>query len=225
VRPQPPGIVQVGGLPEAEPMSGRPVGQLRALRRGDRLLLTWVWPEDSVAAQIRWASDEDRPGLHGSARCSRRRYEHDGGFELPAGQVGVTITVEALAYGDQLDGEPVSSLRVEPRPPAVRYDPSVRKGWRKWDVTVTFTGESDCALPRVLVVLGAGSYMPASTGEGEVVHVVSGQSLTAGSPFSVSFGLAPQRGTRWLVCLPDGEADDTARVELRPASLHRLRVN
>lgn len=225
-RPQPPGVVLSGGPPNAERMSGLPVGQLHALRRGDRLLLTWIWPEDTVAAQVRWESDEDRPGLHGSARCSRRMYEHDGGFELPVGQAGVTITVEALAYGERLDGEPPSSLRVEPPRPAVRYDPLVRKGRRNWEVTVTFTAAADCSLPDVLVVRGTGSYMPASISEGEVVHVVSGRPLIAGSPFGATFGLAPQRGTCWLVCLlADDDGDDTAHVDLRPASLHRLRVN
>lgn len=205
-------------------MSGRPVDRLRALRRGDRLLLTWIWPDDSVEAQVRWWSEDDRPGLRGSARCSRRLFDHDGGFELPAGRTRLTITVEALVYGDQLDGEPPSSLVVEPPRPAVRYVPSVKKGRRKWIVTMTFAGETDCSLPPVVVVLGTGSYMPASTRDGEVVHTVPPQAVAAGAPASVSFELAPQRGTRWLVCLP-ADADSDAGVDLRPASLHRLRVN
>ena len=205
-------------------MWGRPVEQLRALRRGDRLLLTWIWPDDSVEAQVRWWSEDDQPSLRGSARCSKRLFEHDGGFELPIGRARMTITVEALVYGDRLDGEPPSPLLVEPPRPVIRYDPSVRKGRRKWTVTVTFTGEIDCSLPPVLVVLGTGSYMPASTRDGEVVHTVPPQPVAAGSPASVSFELAPQQGTRWLVCLPT-DADADAGVDLRPASLHRLRVN
>ena len=223
-RAGPPGVIPVGGPPEAERMSGRPVEQLRALRRGDRLLLTWIWPEDSVEAQVRWWSEDDRPGLRGSARCSLRLFEHDGGFELPIGRARMTITVEALVYGDRLDGEPPSPLVVEPPRPVIRYDPSVKKGRRKWTVTVTFTGEIDCSLPPAFVVLGTGSYMPASTRDGEVVHTVPPQPVAAGSPASISFELAPQRGTRWLVCLP-ADADADAGVDLRPASLHRLKVN
>jgi len=205
-------------------MSGRPVEQLRALRRGDRLLLTWIWPQGTVEAQVRWRSDDDRPGLHGSARCTRRLYDHDGGFEMPAGRVGVTITVEALGYEDRIDGEPPSALRVEPPTrPTVLYTPSLRKGPRRWTVTVTFTSDIDCSLPPVLVVLGTGSYMPASTRDGEVVHTVTETPLAAGLPSSAEFRLAPRRGTRWIVCLPADE--DDAPVGIRPASLHRLRVS
>jgi hypothetical protein len=100
----------------------------------------------------------------------------------------------------------------------------VKKGRRKWIVTMTFAGEVDCSLPPVVVVLGTGSYMPASTRDGEVVHTVPPQAVAAGAPASVSFELAPQRGTRWLVCLP-ADADSDAGVDLRPASLHQLRVN
>jgi actin-like ATPase involved in cell morphogenesis len=223
-RAGPPGVVPVGGPPEAERMSGCPVEHLRALRRGDRLLLTWIWPDDSVESEVRWWSEDDRPGLQGIARCSRRLFEHDGGFELPAGRARMTITVEALVYGDRLEAQPPSALVVEPPRPAVRYAPSVKKGRRKWTVTMTFTGDVDCSLPPVLVVLGTDSYMPASTRDGEVVHMVPRQTVAAGSPASVSFELPPQRGTRWLVCLP-ADADTDAGVDLRPASLHRLQVN
>jgi hypothetical protein len=204
-------------------MSGRPVEQLRALRRGDHLLLTWDWPEDSVVAQVRWRSDGDGPGRTGAARCSKRRYSHEGGFELPVGRDGVTITVEALVYGYP-DGEPPSPLRVEPAPPAVTYNPAVRRGLRRWTATVTFTSEIDCPLAPVLVVLGTGNYMPRSTADGQVVHVIPKQSLAAHLPATVTFELAPQRGTCWLVCLLDDD-DTAAPAELRPASLHRLRVN
>ena len=222
--PRPPGVVPVGGAPEAERLSGRPVGQLRALRQGERVLLTWIWPEDCVEAQVRWRSDEDRPGVHGSARCSRRMYDHDGGFQLPAGRSGLMITVEALGYGDRLDGEPASAVLVPPSRPAIRYDPVVQKKRRSWVVTLTFTGDIDCSLPPVLVVLGTSSYMPTSTRDGEVVHTVSQRSLSIGLPSSDTFELAPQRGPRWLVCLP-ADDDSAPEVDLRPASLHRLRVN
>jgi len=205
-------------------MSGRPVEQLRALRRGDRLLLTWDWPADSVVAQVRWYSDGNGPGRAGTARCSKRLYIHEGGFELPAGRDGVTITVEALVYGGP-DGEPPSPLRVEPAPPAVTYDLAVRRrGPRRWTVTVTFTSDVDCLLPPVLVVLGTGNYMPESTADGEVVHVVPKQSLATRRAVTATFELAARRGPCWLVCLLDDD-DTAAPAELRPASLHRLRVN
>ncbi len=205
-------------------MSGRPVEQLRALRRGDRLLLTWIWPDDSVESEVRWWSEDDRPGLQGIARCSRRLFEHDGGFELPAGQARMTITVEALVYGDRLEAQPPSPLVVEAPRPAVRYVPSVKKGRRRWTVTMTFTGDVDCSLPPVLVVLGTDSYMPASTRDGEVVHLVPRQTVAAGRrPASVSNCRRSAAPAGWCACRPT--PTPMHGVDLRPASLHRLRVN
>lgn len=212
----------VGGPPAGEQLAGRPVERLNALRRGDRVLLTWDWPAGSVEAQIRWRSDTDRPGQHGSARCSWRLYNHEGGFEIPADRDGVTVTVEALGYGAEFDGSAPSALRVEPTRPAVLYDPDVR-GWRKWTATVTFTSQVDCRLPSVVVVLGTGLYRPESTRDGEVVHVIPAQPLAADRPTPVTFDVKPRGGTCWLVCLP-ADDDMVAPVDLRPAALHRLRV-
>ncbi|MGA2826706.1 MAG: Hsp70 family protein [Streptosporangiaceae bacterium] len=217
-----PGDVAADGPPTVGSLAGRPVGQLRQLRRGGRVLVTWAWPPDCVEARVRWRSDADLPGRHGSARCSRRQYHHDGGFELSAGRDGMMITVEALGYGDPLDAAPPSSVRVPPAAPAVSYDPSVR-GWRKWTATVTFTSDIDCRLPEALIVLGTGALRPESTRDGEVVHVVCAQPLLAGQPTVVTFELAPRRGTCWLVCLP-ADDDTVAPAKLRPASLSRLRV-
>ena len=218
----PPGEVPVGGPPEARRLTGRPVERLKALRRGDRLLLTWDWPDGSAEAVIRWHSDDDHPGQHGSARCSLRLYTHEGGFEIPAGRPGITVTVEALGYGGHFDGTPPSAVRVESALPTVTYEPDVR-GWRRWTATVTFISQVDCQLPPVLVVLGTGGYKPESTRDGEVVQVIPAQQLRAGQAAVATFVLAPRSGTCWLVCLP-ADDDTVAPVDLRPAALHRLRV-
>lgn len=223
----PPGVIPVGGTPPAGPLTGRPVGGLTALRRVDWVLLTWVWPDDSAEAQVRWHSDGngDGPGRGGSASCSRRRYEHDGGFEVRDGGAGLTVTVEAMVYGDDLEGAAPSALVVEPATPAIRYLPSVRRrGWSRWIASVTFTSDIDCSLPEVLVVRGTGNYMPASVRDGEVVYPIPSRPLTAGVPETVMFELKRIRGGCWLVCLP-ADTDTVAAADLRPASLHRLRVS
>jgi hypothetical protein len=220
--PRAPGEVPVDGASAAGKPAGRPVDGLRALRRGDRLLLTWEWPAGSAEAQVRWRSDRDGSGQHGAARCTRRLFNHEGGFEIPTGRDGVMVTVEALGYGTEFDNSPPSALRVEPAPPAVTYDPDVQ-GWRKWTATLTFTSQVDCRLPSVFAVLGTGAYKPESTRDGTVVHVIPAQPLSAGQPTVVTFELAARRGTCWLVCLPSDD-DTVAAVDLRPAALHRLRV-
>ena len=214
--------VPVGGTPDGGRLAGRPVARLRGLRRGASLLLTWDWPAGSAEAQVRWRSETDGPGQHGSARVSRRLYNHEGGFEIPASRDGITVTVEALGYGPEFDGAPPSALRIEAALPVVTYDPDVQ-GRRSWTARVTFASQVDCRLPSVLAVLGTGEYKPESTRDGEVVRVIPPQSLAAGQPTVITFDLAARRGTCWLVCLP-ADDDAVAPVDLRPAALHRLKV-
>jgi hypothetical protein len=242
----PPAAAPAGGPPAGaadvaapEPPTPRPVARLRWLRRGERLVLTWDWPPGSVEALVRWQSDADLPGRRGSARCSKRQYDHDGGFELRVGREGAEITVEALGYWDRPNSQDSATLRITPAPPAVTYDPRLRREWRhwkewlgkgmvRWMATVRFASEANLSLPSVLVVLGTGGYRPQSALEGEVVHVVAPQQLLAGVPASVSFELTLPRGTCWLVCLraeDEPANDDTPTpADLRPASLHRLKV-
>jgi len=214
--------VPVGGTPDAGQLAARPVERLRALRRGERLLLTWDWPTGSAEAHIRWRSDTDRPGQHGGARCSRRLYNHEGGFEIPVGRGGVMVTVEALGYGPEFDGTPPTALRVEPSSPVVTYDADVN-GWRKWTATVTFASQVDCQLPPVFAVLGTGGYPRESSRDGAGGPVIPAQPLSAGQPMTVTFELAPRRGTCWLVCLL-ADDDTVPLIDLRPAALHRLKV-
>jgi actin-like ATPase involved in cell morphogenesis len=225
-----------------EMLTGWPVAGLHCLRRGERLLLTWDWPAGSVMATVRWRTDADLPGRQGSARCSKRQYEHDGGFELRVGRHGAEITVEALGYWGQQDTPdtpPPANLQVPPDLAAVSYDPRLRREWRhwkewlkkgmvRWTATVRFASDTDISLSPVHVVLGGGSYRPQSAADGALVHTVAAQRLTAGIPVLVSFELTPPRGTCWLVCLLDEEhkanGDPQVPADLRPASLHRLKV-
>jgi hypothetical protein len=210
--------------PGAAPLTGHPVRMLSARRRGEHVLLTWIWPDDSVVATVRWQTDDDGLGRHGSARCTRREYEHDGGFGLRIGRSGATITVEALSYAVTLAGDPPSVTRVESAPTDVTYQPEVlRKKLRTWTVAVTFTTDAVYSLPPLLVVRGDGGYRPESTRDGIIVCHIPAQLLTPGMPASIPFDIDRPRGTCWLVCLP---ADDNpAAACLRPAHLHRLRVN
>jgi actin-like ATPase involved in cell morphogenesis len=211
-----------GGPLGTAPLAGRPVAELRAMRRGDYLLLTWIWPDGSVAANVGWRRDGGGPEHVCSARCSRRTYEHDGGFELPVGRAGVTITVEALVPGGDLADQPPSSLCLDACAPTVTFDHAVRRSFRHWTVTTTFVSDVACSLPPLVVVLGHGAYRPTSIRDGEVVHETTTQRLTAGVPAPVTFSLPAQRGTCWLVCLP--RHDDAEAPDLRPAALHRLRI-
>lgn len=210
------------GPARGDQMRAQPVARLTALRRGEHLLLTWIWPEDSQTARVQWQHDGAPPGRAGSARCRRRVYEHDGGFDLVIGRGGVTVTVDALVPGDDPDDQPPSSRHIDPLPPVVTYDPAVRWRLRRSLVTVTFVSDSDCELPPAQLILGTGSYRPQSSKDGTVLMELPRQRLTARQPATVSTEVPTVRGSCWLVCLRTD--DDPGGPELRPLALHRLKV-
>jgi hypothetical protein len=207
---------------QAERLTPQPVDQLSYLRRGRHVQLSWIWPDDSLAARVQWHCDGDPPGRVSSARCLRRVYEHDGGFEVAIGHGGATVTVEALVPGDELADRPPSALRLEALAPIVAYEPTVRRGFRQWTVTVTFSSEVDCTLPPTLLVLGTGSYRPTSTRDGAILHEFPAGHLRAREPLVVSFETSPLHRPCWLVCLP-ADPDESA-ADLQPVALHKLRV-
>ncbi|WP_404868323.1 Hsp70 family protein [Kitasatospora griseola] len=204
-----------------------PVGQLDGLRRDEHLLVRWVWPDGAQQAQVEWRLDGEPPAgvaRSGELRCSRRGYHHDGGLTLPVGRGAVVVTVWALApYPADPLAEP-AVLDLPARPPLVRYDVLVprlrplaaRRGWTARLVVSSATG---CLLPPLQVVHGLGRARPTRAGEGAVLHELAEQRLAAGVPLTVKVAVPPTDGPSWLVCLAPADT-----VDLRPISLHRLRV-
>ncbi|MGW2546369.1 DUF3093 family protein, partial [Kitasatospora sp. NPDC001574] len=203
-----------------------PVGRLRATRRDDHLLIVWAWPPDGREARVRWTLDVPDPGglpRAGDVRCGRRSYQHDGGLDLRVGRGAVTVTVEAFTPhpADPL-AEP-SALILPARPPLVRYEAVVRRGLRGRTARLTFVTDTACELPALQVVHGRGRICPAEAADGTVLRELPARRLDARIPFTVELPFPATRGTSWLVCLPLTRDDPAA--ELRPASLHRLKVS
>ncbi|MCM2422615.1 hypothetical protein [Streptomyces sp. RKAG293] len=204
---------------------GCPVGDLQAVRRGNHLLVLWVWPQESLSATVRWHLDSSpsapaQPGS-GEAVCSRRVYEYDGGFELALGPGAVTLTVEALAPAQDPDwSQEPSSVHLPAELPLVSYEPRVRRWGRL--ASVSFSSDSPCRLPALNVVHAVGGYRPTSPSDGTVLMEVPAQPLRPGLPLVVEFPFPPTRSTSWLVCFPVHE--EVEDVDLRPTALSRLRV-
>jgi hypothetical protein len=210
---------------EAMPRTSRPVGSLDGLRRGERVLLTWAWPDGSTEAVVRWQLDAGGTE-RGTATCTRHDYMAGGGFELRVGRAGARVTVEAYSHAGVPEGEPPSVVEVPAAPPAVTYIPVVvKRGRREWTVEMRFSSDADWSLPALCVVHGTGSYQPASLQDGTPVYQVPPQHLSPGDETSFSFTIHKPRGTSWIVCLPVDPDDHLAAGPLRPASRHRLRVS
>jgi Double-GTPase 2 len=99
-----------------------PVSGLVATRHDDRVHLRWTWPDRGSLCRV-------TTSVTGAAvlECTRRRYQDDGGFEVPVGDAAVTLAVSAVHHDVQ--GEIVSptvevELPARPAPPAP--DPPTR---------------------------------------------------------------------------------------------------
>ncbi|MFB7470733.1 Hsp70 family protein [Kitasatospora sp. NPDC056184] len=224
--PAPPAAAPADADPALHPV---PVQQLRATRRDDHLLLVWAWPPDSREARVRWSLDAPDPGglpRTGDVRCGRRSYQHDGGLDLRVGRGALAVTVAALTpHPAEPLAEP-SALILPARPPLVRYEAVVRRGLRGLrgrTARLTFVADTPCELPALQVVHGLGRICPAGAADGTVLRELPARRLEARIPFTVDLPFPATRGPSWLICLPLG-ADDAA-AELRPASLHRLKVS
>jgi len=200
----------------------QPVAGLTAERREDRALLTWIWPPDCVTSVVRWQVGTGGDVKRGEVECTRRVYEHEGGFQLRIGSVEGLFTVEALVSGSSPEPGPPSSFGLAALLPAIRYAPAVRGRGSRRKGQVTLTSDTDCSFPAIDVVLARGHYLPRGAHEGEIVHRITGAHLTPRTPLTVQFPLPGRSGPFWLVCFTADPAE--AAVELLPESLHRLKV-
>ena len=200
----------------------QPVAALTAVRHEDHALLTWIWPPDCVTSVIRWQIGSGGATRRGETECTRRVYEHEGGFQLRIGQEESLFTVEAVVPGASPEPGPPSSVGLAALAPAIRYAPAVQGRGSRRTGSVTLTSETDCTFPAIDVVLARGHYLPRGAHEGEVVHRIAGAHLSPRTPMTVQFPLAGHRGPFWLVCFTADPAEDS--VELLPESLHRLKV-
>ncbi|WP_193317904.1 MULTISPECIES: Hsp70 family protein [Streptomyces] len=222
--------------PTGEDLVPTPVTELDAIRRDDHLLVVWVWPAGSRTALVRWRLEDGgthgRPGS-GEATCSRRAYEHDGGFELDTGYGAVSLTVEALVPGRAgTTFDPPARLRVAARPPVVSYEPSLRRTLKGRVARLAFRADASCHLPALIVVHGTGRYRPGNPGEGRLLHEIPPQRIDPGAPTVVEFPFTPARGDNWLVCFParptrptTGNTPDLPEsdaIVLRSSARHRL---
>jgi hypothetical protein len=96
-----------------------PVGSSQVRRTGDRLIVTWLWPDGIGLAQVRWTTPDS-----GSRTfvISRAKYDAESGCVLSAASGGGTVEVRALAVGPTgtAQSPPVISS-VPPRAARVRY--------------------------------------------------------------------------------------------------------
>ena len=210
----PPGRVHVAAFTRAPAgrVRGRDAGhdlvpaptQLRAQRRGEDVVLSWVWPTGVAVAEIGWSGGGDR--------TTRARYRDTGGFHLPAGVTGVVEVRAVVGAGPDRSVSAPVAVRVEAPARPVRYTVAQQgsrlRGTRECVVSVP-PGQGSGSVDVVLVA-SEGRVMPLTPGAGvELVrHRVE---LSSAQPTVFSAPLPRMRRPYWLRCFSCG--DDVALVD------------
>jgi hypothetical protein len=178
-----------------------PVRQARAQRFGDDVLVTWQWPQDVTAADVRWADDP----AGGARRITRQRYRDEGGCRLPGARAVRQVEVVAVIFGG--DGSetaaPAVAVAVDDRPPQLTYDLQRRRHRLVGPVlcTVTVTGAEPVTGATLVLVAAPGHAMPLSAAAG-VELLREPVSITPGEPLVLPEVAVPSglRKPYWLRC-------------------------
>jgi hypothetical protein len=218
-----------------------PVRGLSALRLGEEVRLTWIWPEEAIAAHVAWqpsVAAGDQPGPSGSRQqrsCSRRAFDAEGGFAADMGHGAQHVEVWAV-IADR-GGEHVTApaeLEVPATGIPVNYDvrrvPGLLSGFvsmlrrrRRRELRVSTI--LPCVLPDLIVVECRHASLPLVVHGGETLTRIPGRPMDASTPVRIVLELGPDRPS-WIVCFidPAKPAAARGRVTLFPPPVRRLQV-
>ena len=167
-----------------------PVTDLRAVRRGSRIWLSWIWPSGATSAVVRWSGDE----AQGERELSSREYHDDGGCVVDSGPGAVEVSVMTASRdsaGTVLSA-PVTR-GVPARPVRVRWSISRRGLWPR-QVVLVLTSDGPCEVPTVVVVRGRDGRRPDDPARGVPVAEVPRSRVSPDTPLEHHLGSERQTG-------------------------------
>ncbi|GIG59205.1 hypothetical protein Lfu02_35770 [Longispora fulva] len=201
------GTGAVVGRPVAVGLS-TPVRGLRARRSGDRVVLSWEWPDEVGMAEVTWTTPE------GAVTRQVSRAGYADGCAFPVGAGGGTAEVRGVTAGPH--GLAVSlpvSATVGGPPARVSYAIGRRPGLRyrlSRHRVVTVSADRPCAGLELVVVLAPGIVTPSTAEHGTHLARWTGD-LTPGVPATFELELpASARAPYWLRCFVVRPADVVA---------------
>jgi hypothetical protein len=203
----------VAGRPVAMGVTA-PVTSPQLRRTGDRVILTWLWPEGVGLAQVRW----DTPEGDDTFVISRAKYDAESGCPLAAPAGGGTAEIRALAVGSAGTAQsPPVRCSIGPRARRVAYTvarpqpPSgrplmakLRDRLRDRARMIVLTSQHECSDLEVVVVVAAGVVMPMRVAQGTELARQSGVQLRPGVPMQIPIEV-PATFPRpyWIRCFVD----------------------
>lgn len=200
-----------------------PVTGLGHQRLGPDLVLSWSWPEQVGAAEVRWRTTTDS----GRYRLTRQQYQDAGGCRIRtgAGQAEVQVCSVAVSEGgDCLSA--AAKLTVADLPPAVSYtvDMARRPLIGGGTVRVRLTANQPVGRAVVLVVVAPGVVMPRRPADGQVL-LRSQQDLAAGHEVELTAELPRLRKPYWVRCFLEDNGGGRTVTQLIDPPTTQLKVS
>lgn len=134
-----------------------PVRRLRAQRFGGDVRVTWRWPDQVSAVDVRWAG--------GTRRITLQQYRDEGGCQLRDVPGVSRVEVGAVMLGESGESRSsMTSVAIEERPPQLTYQLR-RRGHRLMGgvrCVVTLSGAQPVPGVTLIIVAAAGHAMPTS---------------------------------------------------------------
>ena len=201
---------------------GAPVRGLSAHRFGKEVRLTWIWPDDAVAAYVAWQpsaalTDQGEPASARQQRsCSRRAYDAEGGFAAAMGHAAQHVEVWAVSTrsGKEQVTAP-AEIEVAAIGVPVHYDFRRVPGalsllGRRRRRELWLSPELPCVLPDLLVVECRHTTVPLAPHGDETVAKIPGGPIDPRAPVRRVIELGA-RGPSWIACFIDPAAPAAVR--------------
>ncbi|HEU4348378.1 MAG TPA: hypothetical protein VFR35_11375 [Actinoplanes sp.] len=195
-----------------------PVTAPQLRRTGDRLIVSWLWPEGVGLAQVRW----ETPGGGGETFViSRAGYDSESGCVLNATPQGGTVEIRALSVGPTGTAQsPPVRCSVGPRAARVAYTvdrpqppagkpllAKLRDRVRDRQRVVALTSNQDCDDLEVVVVAAAGVAMPVRAAQGTELARQSGVHISPGTSYPIPVEVpASLSRPYWIRCFVEKPA-------------------
>ncbi|MEU8001314.1 hypothetical protein AB0B66_09170 [Catellatospora sp. NPDC049111] len=186
-----------------------PLSQVKVERLGDRVTLSWVWPEAAGLAEVTWTPDT---GQRSTFRVTRHQYLAESGCRLDAGPGGGTVSVVAVTVGPLGEARsPARQCVVTGRQGRLSYTvqrlPDLRRRFSRSRV-LRVVAETGCQVEHLVLVARHGQVMPLRPDQGTEILRCSALDFTAGQarefPFELPDGVAKPYWIRCFIVPPHG---------------------
>ncbi len=175
-----------------------PVRQIQAIRFGDKVSVSWIWPDGLGMVEATIARPDQATQ---QLRLSLAQYQQSGGLIVAVGASGATISVRGLRPGS--GGQTLSAAQtvvVDGPKVAVSYR-IARIGVFNRQRLLTFTTTAELTGVTLRVVAHSGPAMPANPDQGQILEELGGLRLSPQIPLVRTVTIPKHlRSPVWLCC-------------------------